>query len=56
MKDGSYFFTLFSSLQTVGWSALHFATNSTNLRIANLLLHKGADTELRDKVTWPVYH
>ena len=45
---------IFVSLQTAGWSALHFAAKSGNLRIAKLLLQKGADTVLRDKVTWPL--
>ena len=44
----------FVSLQTAGWSALHFAAKSGNLRIAKLLLQKGVDTVLRDKVTWPL--
>ena len=55
MRDGSYFVYCFASLQTVGWTALHFAAKSANLRITKLLLAKGADTELRDKVTWPLY-
>ena len=45
---------LFLCMQTAGWSALHFAAKSANLRITKLLLQKGADTELRDKVSWPL--
>ena len=37
---------IFASLQTVDWTALHFAVKSANLRITKLLLAKGADTEL----------
>ena len=44
-----------ASLQTIGWSPLHFAANMANMHITKLLLQKGADTELKDKVTWPLY-
>ena len=56
MRDGSYMICLlkiFASLQTVGWTVLHFAAKSGNLSITKQLLHKGADVELRDKVTSP---
>ena len=56
MRDGSYFVIDFTSLQTIGWTALHFAAKSGNFLIIKLLLTKGADTELRDKVTEPLYH
>ena len=47
---------IFASLQTIDWTALYFAAKSVNLRIIKLLLTKGADTELKDKVTWPLCH
>ena len=38
------------SLQTAGWTALHFAAKSGNLVITKQLLLKGANTEIKDNV------
>ena len=38
-------------LQTTGWTALFFAAKLGNLKIVQLLIAKGAQVNLKDKVT-----
>ena len=37
-------------LQTTGWTALFFASKEGNVKIVRLLIDKGAQVNLKDKV------
>ena len=46
-----HLFMMYVYLQTTGWTALFFASKVGNVKIVRLLIAKGAQVNLKDKVT-----
>ena len=46
-----HLFMMYAYLQTTGWTALFFASKVGNVKIVRLLIAKGAQVNLKDKVT-----
>ena len=46
-----HLFMMYAYLKTTGWTALFFASKVGNVKIVRLLIAKGAQVNLKDKVT-----